>query len=123
VKAITIRQPWAYAVIYMGKDIENRTWSTKHRGPLLVHAAKSMAVAEYEAFCKACETLKLGIPPPMVSLKPYLGGVVGIVDLVDVVEKSRSKWFQGPFGFELKNAKPLPFRSMPGKLGLFDVPN
>jgi hypothetical protein len=38
VKALTLRQPWAWAAIYGGKDVENRRWKTRHRGPLLIHA-------------------------------------------------------------------------------------
>ena len=38
---LTIRQPWAWAIIYGGKDVENRSWLTKHRGPLLVHAGSA----------------------------------------------------------------------------------
>lgn len=37
-RALTIRQPWAWAIIHGGKDIENRSWNTKHRGPLVIHA-------------------------------------------------------------------------------------
>jgi hypothetical protein len=40
VKALTIRPPWAWAVIYRGKDVENRRWRTTYRGPLLIHAGK-----------------------------------------------------------------------------------
>jgi hypothetical protein len=40
VNALIIRQPWAWAVVYAGKDVENRTWQTSYRGPLLIHAAK-----------------------------------------------------------------------------------
>jgi hypothetical protein len=39
VKALTIRQPWAYAILRLGKDVENRSWRTHYRGPLLIHAA------------------------------------------------------------------------------------
>ena len=42
-KALTVRQPWAHAVLYLGKTIENRTWPTAHRGPLLIHAARRKA--------------------------------------------------------------------------------
>lgn len=38
-RAITIRQPHAGDILFNGKDIENRTWRTHHRGPLLVHVA------------------------------------------------------------------------------------
>jgi hypothetical protein len=38
VKALTMRQPWAWATIYGGKDVENRRRRTAYRGPLLIHA-------------------------------------------------------------------------------------
>jgi hypothetical protein len=37
--ALTIRQPWAWAIAVAGKDVENRTWHTGYRGPLAIHAA------------------------------------------------------------------------------------
>ncbi|MET9956272.1 hypothetical protein ABZ135_32660 [Streptomyces sp. NPDC006339] len=37
-RGLTIKQPWADAVAYLGKDIENRTWRTTYTGPLLIHA-------------------------------------------------------------------------------------
>src|ERR1051326_1498970 len=40
VKALSVRQPWAWLIIYGGKDIENRDWPTSHRGPTLIHAGK-----------------------------------------------------------------------------------
>jgi hypothetical protein len=36
--ALTIRQPWAWAIAAAGKDVENRSWHTGYRGPLAVHA-------------------------------------------------------------------------------------
>ncbi|MBL8866467.1 MAG: ASCH domain-containing protein, partial [Planctomycetia bacterium] len=41
--ALSIHQPWAHAILHFGKSVENRTWSTSYRGPLLIHAAKSRA--------------------------------------------------------------------------------
>lgn len=38
IKALTIRQPWAHAIFHLGKDVENRSWRTRYRGPLLIHA-------------------------------------------------------------------------------------
>ena len=32
-KCLSIRQPWAWAIIHAGKDIENRCWPTSYRGP------------------------------------------------------------------------------------------
>ncbi|MNQ62267.1 ASCH domain protein [compost metagenome] len=48
-KALSIRQPWAWLIIHGGKDVENRSWHTKHRGRFLVHAAKGMTKHEYQA--------------------------------------------------------------------------
>lgn len=39
-KALSVKQPWAWAIIHAGKDIEKRTWRTDYRGPLLIHAGK-----------------------------------------------------------------------------------
>ena len=39
-KAITLTQPWAQLVALGAKRIETRSWSTKYRGPLAIHAAK-----------------------------------------------------------------------------------
>lgn len=38
-KALTIRQPWADAIAHQTKRVENRTWKTNYRGPVLIHAA------------------------------------------------------------------------------------
>lgn len=49
--------------------------------------------------------------------------IIGIVEVVDSVEKGRSKWFMGPCGLVLRNARPLE-KPVPctGKLGLWNVP-
>src|SRR5262249_2365182 len=46
------------------------------------------------------------------------GGVIGIVDMVDCVESSDSKWFVGRFGFVLTNTRRLPFTPVSVSLGL-----
>ena len=40
--ALTVRQPWAWALAWAGKDIENRSWSTHYRGWLAIHAGKAL---------------------------------------------------------------------------------
>src|SRR5258708_31560451 len=39
-RALTIRQPWAWAVGVAGKDVETRGWQTSHRGLRAIHAGK-----------------------------------------------------------------------------------
>ena len=41
-KAITLTQPWATLVAIGAKRIETRSWATKYRGPLLIHAAAGL---------------------------------------------------------------------------------
>ncbi len=31
-RALSLKQPWAWLVVKGYKDIENRSWSTNHRG-------------------------------------------------------------------------------------------
>jgi hypothetical protein len=38
-KALTIYQPWATLVAIGAKKIETRSWQTRYRGPLAIHAA------------------------------------------------------------------------------------
>ena len=47
-KALSIRQPWAWMILYAGKDIENREWPTRFRGRVLIHASKGMTHDEWE---------------------------------------------------------------------------
>jgi len=39
-KAITIWQPWASLIACGAKKFETRSWATKYRGPIAIHAAK-----------------------------------------------------------------------------------
>ena len=50
------------------------------------------------------------------------GGIVGRVGLDDCLDKSRSKWFEGPFGWVVSKPKKLPFTPLKERLGLFDPP-
>jgi hypothetical protein len=36
--AVSVHQPWAFSIAYLGKSPENRGWATKHRGPIAIHA-------------------------------------------------------------------------------------
>lgn len=39
-RALTVQQPWAWAIIHGGKDVENRTQLWSYRGPLAIHAGQ-----------------------------------------------------------------------------------
>ena len=115
-KAISIRQPWAALIVAGIKDIENRSWPTQFRGKVLIHAAQKIDKAGIEMM------KKMGLQKPFIdSLLQYTGGVIGEAEIVDCVKKSDSGWWEGPYGFVLKNAKVLKFKPMKGKLGIFEV--
>lgn len=122
-KAISIRQPWAWLILHAGKDIENRPRNWNFRGKLYVHASKRMTLDEYEsAEFFISDITHLGEPitlPPLKELQ--LGGIVGTIEVTDCVETSESPWFNGPFGLVLKNPAPLPFVPFTGQLGLFSA--
>jgi hypothetical protein len=120
--AIAIRQPWAWAVVHAGKDVENRSktairayrMSVGQR--ILVHASKAMTQIEYE---RAVDFMAgLGIECPALDDLAF-GGVIGSVLVVDIVTRHRSPWFHGPHALVLADPKPLPFCPVRGQLGLF----
>ena len=41
-KALTIRQPWASLFALGIKQMETRSWDTKYRGPVAIHAGLAM---------------------------------------------------------------------------------
>lgn len=117
-KALSIRQPWAWLIVNGHKDIENRSWPTRIRGPVLIHAAKGMTGAEYnDAYHLA---LEMGITIPRFN-ELERGGIVGVATITGCSDNCLSPWFFGKFGFELANARVVPFVPCPGRLGFFDV--
>ncbi|MCJ8207676.1 ASCH domain-containing protein [Pseudomonas sp. RGM2987] len=119
-KALSIRQPWAWLIIHGGKDIENRSWPTKHRGRFLVHAAMGMTRAEYNSASWVAGPLGVRLPPFEDLLR---GGIVGSVELVDNLDTSDSPWYMGQKAFVLRDPKPLPFTPFKGQLNFFEVPD
>ncbi|WP_245643649.1 ASCH domain-containing protein [Roseateles chitosanitabidus] len=127
VKAICIRQPWAWLILHGGKDIENRSWATKVRGRVLIHASQGMTFDEWNdgvAFARLARD-GLGHPPVTIPGAKNIerGGIVGSVEIVDCVTASTSPWYMGDVGFVLRDPRPLPFVPMKGRLGFFDVPH
>jgi len=115
-KAISIRQPWAWLIVNGYKDVENRTWRTSYRGPVLIHASKTIDLAhEIRALCAEAGV----VIPPNNELET--GGIVGQAVITDCVDEDESCWFSGPFGFILEDVGPLPFVATRGSLGFFDV--
>ena len=120
-KAITIKQPWASLIVEGVKDIENRTWNTKFRGRVLIHAAMSdfdftkAMTSEYQReFIKQIQ-------------KPYIkGAIIGSVEIVDCIKSNKdlgnSPWgnfycYHWVLANPIKFDKPIPAK---GKLSFWE---
>ena len=112
-KALTLRPHWAWLVVNGHKDIENRSWPTRLRGRIWIHASsKRVTKVEYAHFLAICRERRIKRFPQRQDFKT--GGIVGSVEIVDCVTASRSCWFSGEYGFVLKNARKTPFKPMKG---------
>lgn len=109
-KAISIKQPWAYLICAGIKDVENRTWPTKYRGRVYIHASAKSA---YNNGCSShlfteqqMRAIKQSIPAhpdldrdfqgnsysPFFFEEHELSAIIGHVDIVDCVVNHDSIW-------------------------------
>jgi len=123
-KAISIRQPWAWLIVNGYKPLENRNWITKHRGEVLIHASLGMSWWEYESCHDLVAAINKATGSNMV-LPDYhdlnRGGIVGIANLTGVISRSESPWFSGKFAFVMEDARNLPFHKCRGTLSIFNT--
>ena len=122
-KVLTIRQPWAWLIVHGHKRVENRTWHTSYRGPLLIHAAVRRNRREHEAAQRLAYDVLGILIPPMGQLN--YGGLVGEVRLnaiVPIAEWSEDDAFAcGPYCWCLEDACEMPFQPVRGRLGLWNM--
>lgn len=126
-KALSVRQPWAWLIVEGHKNIENRWWHTYHRGPLLIHAsAKHITRDEQIMFAALCDREGIAMPTEL----PY-GGIVGYVDMyacwdsvdMSTIGRRYAKWYElGKTAWWFRDAISLPLIPCKGSLGLWDVP-
>ena len=112
-RALSIRQPWAHLIACGIKQVENRSRRTTHRGPLLIHAS----LREDPGGDQLAQKLGIELPDELPR-----GGIVGSVDVVDVVNDAPGPWaIEGQWHWCLARARELPFTPVRGKLGVFEV--
>ena len=100
--------------------------STRHRGPLLIHASQRRA---RRALAEIASEHELTITDELAALCARTGGILGMVDVVDCVSISTSRWFDGPldsrgkrnWGYILRDARASLFRPALGRLGIFNL--
>ncbi len=133
-KALSVKQPWAWWMFNDTKATENRRQRTRHRGPLLIHASKALDEGAMEGAMLPRGGLRAAegfgsewriAAPPSPHERLARGKVVGVVTVVGCDRDARSAWdeddlwhwrFEEPLAFP----RPLPWR---GALGLWDLPD
>lgn len=118
-KALSIRQPWAWLIVNGYKDVENRNWKSSYRGTLLIHTGKTPDDIWREHFKEYINPQSFTKMMEAWETMP-LGGIVGMVRMVDCVTECSSKWFVGEYGFLFDRQNRLEFKPMKGQLGIFD---
>ncbi len=112
--ALSIQQPWAWLIVTGHKDVENRSWPTKIRGKVNVHAGKKFDKDGYEEVKRHFPHIQMPEPNEFER-----GGLVGQVEITGCVDESESPWFSGPLGFTLENGTLTEFVPYKGQLGFF----
>jgi len=126
-KALTIKQPWAALIAAGLKPIENRTWNTKHRGPLLIHVSGKIPFKRGE-WDKFCADHPEAAAIDYETLLEQCGKIICTVELVDCVpiaslpKSLRNHWTaEGPICWMVENATPVDDQpTVKGRLGLWE---
>lgn len=151
-KALSIKQPWAWLICSGYKDIENRDWKIG-RNPrhgiyssydshnfsinlperIYVHAGKKPdnVIVSRDYHWQIVISPEIGTSKGFTFHFPasfdldliFLGAIIGEVDIIDCVTESKSPWFVGKYGFVLAN--PVVYDNpipYKGQLGFFEVP-
>ena len=90
-KAITIWQPWAGAVAAGIKGNETRSWATKYRGPIAIHAAKKAVQASWSTLvsdeAKEVPCRRLDLPEIFNIADTFpMGCIVATANLTDCIK-------------------------------------
>lgn len=133
-KCLSLMQPWATLLVHGLKHYETRSWSTSHRGPLLIHASRRFPEAARDLCTQSpfFEALhRAGIASPREL--PH-GAIIGMVTIADVLpiplpagsltELERAFGDYSPNRYAWHCTTPrtcLPIKTG-GRLGIFDCP-
>lgn len=91
-RAISLTEPYASLIAVGAKRIETRSWMSRYRGPLAIHAAKSVDEASVEVFAGFASMEKYRIDWDNLPS----GAIVAVVELLDCERITR------------ENAPPIP---------------
>lgn len=132
-KVLSIKQPWASLIVYGVKDVENRTWATKYRGKILIHASAQIVKHEFISDIFSAEQFSYLKTNDLLDIikTVKLSSIIGEATIVDCVVGHESIWAEkATFP---QNSKPIynwvlqdvvlyenPLINVKGKLGLWN---
>lgn len=87
-RVLTVRQPWAWAIVHGGKDVENRVRNIAgdYRGPVAIHAGLSTGSWNESETALQLVHLRTGEDARRHVLLGVRGAIIGVVDLCGVHE-------------------------------------
>ncbi len=123
-KVITIKQPWATLIAKGYKEYEFRTWKTKYRGEILIHAGKGIDKKAMARF----ENLKLEYPIGCIIAKAQITDCIPVDDDFRKkvlpknpnVYKGLNKTEWKGYGFKIENVEEIETIEINGKLSLWE---
>ncbi|MCY4633351.1 MAG: ASCH domain-containing protein [Acidobacteria bacterium] len=133
--ALSVRQPWAWALLYGGKTIENRRWWTRHRGRIWIHASERENRANVEEAVRLVAQSRKCDPRQVIehyrehAHRRAILGSMTLTDCCRLDELDRndplgsSPWADGPWLWLVTDPVPLddPWPT-PGRLRLWLPP-
>lgn len=123
-RALSIRQPWTWAILHAGKRVENRTWPAPESAigeTIAIHAGRSY---DHEGRAWIEQTLGRYVP----LCKSARGAIVGTARLAaceritGILRRDLTPWHCGPWCWALDDVRPLS-EPVPckGRLGLWSL--
>ena len=95
-KALSVQNPWAYWIMNYDKTVENRTWYTKFRGRILIHASlrwdNNAPLSVWQR--RNPEASIFDIEKEIEKCKLTNGYILGSVELYDCVQGADDEWAQ-----------------------------
>lgn len=122
-KVLTLRQPWATLVAEGIKKYEFRSWKTKYRGKVLIHAGSGIDKEDMKKY----KDLDLEFPSKKII------AVVEIEDCLELNEELNKKIIEEKniaygnkirtgYAWKLKNIKKINYnKEVNGQLGLWNI--
>lgn len=121
IKCLSVRQPWAELILLGRKRYELRTWRTKHRGPLAIHAAATLGRQDRENCLLAgldYAVLPCGAIVGTVEVSRCVSCDISLYEEFVANHAAFAPWKPGIWAWELAQPvrlpEPVPFKGRPG---------